>query len=360
MINRIEIENFKSIQAMDLELRPINVLIGANGAGKSNFIGFFKFVKHLFDRNLADYLADEAGAENVLYFGLKGSDSLGGRIEFDQKNAYYFELKADRAGDLLFRKEGTQFYRDWYNLGWDDESLGSGHRESLLKEKEGGRYGFLQKYMDSFKIFHFHDTSKTAKIKLKGNIDDNRGLREDAANLAAYLYLLQEKHPKDFKRIEMVIRSVAPYFENFNLSPDRKNEEIIRLEWKEKGSDKYFNATHLSDGTLRFMALTTLLLQPTAPKTIIIDEPELGLHPFAINKLAGLIKKASAQSQIIISTQSVNLVDHFEPEDIITVDRKENQSAFERKSSVVLEHWLHEYNNSMGDLWNKNVIGGRP
>lgn len=360
MINRIEIENFKSIQKMDLELRPINVLIGANGAGKSNFIGFFKLLKSMYDGNLADYLAEEVGADDVLYFGLENSDYLSGRIEFDKKNAYFFELKDNKAGDLFFRREGTQYNRDWYDAGWDNKELGNGHKESLLKGKQGGRYEFMKNYMDSFKIYHFHDTRKKAKIKQKGNIDDNQSLREDGGNLAAYLYLLQEKYPKDFKRIEMVIRSVAPYFERFNLSPDRKNEDVIRLEWKEKGSDKYFNATHLSDGTLRFMALTTLLLQPEAPKTIIIDEPELGLHPFAINKLAGLIQKASAQSQVIISTQSVNLVDNFEPEDIITVDRKDNQSVFERKNSVVLEHWLHEYNNSMGELWNKNIIGGRP
>lgn len=285
---------------------------------------------------------------------------MSGRITFKNTNAYYFELKPNKNGDLIFGKEGTQFNRNWHDKGWDEENLGNGHKESLLKEKQGGRYEFVKNYMDSFKVFHFHDTSKTAKIKLKGDIDDNKGLREDGGNLAAYLYLLQEKYPKDFKKIEMVIRSVAPYFEGFNLSPDRKNEAIIRLEWKEKGSDKYFNATHLSDGTLRFMALTTLLLQPNLPKTIIIDEPELGLHPFAINKLAGLIKKAAAQSQVIISTQSVNLVDNFEPEDIITVDRKEHQSVFERKDSEILKDWLAEYSNSMATLWNKNIIGGRP
>ena len=359
MINRIEIENFKSIQKMDLELSPINVLIGANGVGKSNFIGFFKLLKSMYDGNLQNYLAEEVGADNVLYFGLKNSDYLSGRIEFDKINAYYFELRDNKEGDLFFSKEGTQFYRD-SGYGWDKKDLGSGHKKSVLSSQHYGRYEYVKNYMNSFKIFHFHDTSKTAKIKQKGYIDDNQSLREDGGNLAAYLYLLQEKYPKDFKKIEMVIRSVAPYFECFNLSPDRKNEDIIRLEWKEKGSDKYFNAMHLSDGTLRFMALTTLLLQPQAPKIIIIDEPELGLHPFAINKLAGLIQKASARSQVIISTQSVNLVDNFVPEDIITVDRKDNQSVFERKSSVVLEHWLQEYGNSMGDLWNKNVIGGRP
>ena len=358
MINRIEIENFKSIQKMDLELSPINVLIGANGVGKSNFIDFFKLLKNMYNGNLQNYLAEEAGADNVLYFGLKNSDYLSGRIEFDKINAYYFTLNPNKEGGLFFGAEGTEFYRDLGN-GWDKNDLGNGHKKSTLKTLQRGRFEYVKYYMNSFKIFHFHDTSKTAKIRQKGLIDDNQSLREDGGNLAAYLYLLQEKYPKDFRRIEMVIRSVAPYFEYFNLSPDRQNEDVIRLEWKEKGSDKYFNAMHLSDGTLRFMALATLLLQPEAPKTIIVDEPELGLHPFAINKLAGLIQKASAESQVIISTQSVNLVDNFVAEDIITVDRQDNQSVFERKSSVVLEHWLHEYSNSMGDLWNKNIIGGK-
>jgi predicted ATPase len=212
--------------------------------------------------------------------------------------------------------------------------------------------------MSSFKIFHFHDTSDTAKIKKTSNVHDNHVLREDAGNLASFLYLLQEKHPKSFKKIEMTIHSVAPFFEKFDLKPNNINPESIRLEWKEKDSDMYLNASHLSDGTLRFIALTTLLMQPEPPSIIIIDEPELGLHPFAINKLAGLIQKVSAHSQVIISTQSVGLVDNFEPEDIIVVDRKEKQSVFERQNSENLQRWLENY--TIGDLWLKNVIGGRP
>jgi predicted ATPase len=357
MINRIEIENFKSIREMNLELLPINILIGANGAGKSNFIGFFKLLKNMYERNLQNYIADEAGAENILYFGLKQSNYLKGVVEFNNKNRYYFQLNPNQEGNLYFEAEGTQFNRDW-GYSWDKENLGNGYTESILSTKQNGRYGFVRWYMTSFKVFHFHDTGKTAKIKQPCHISDNQFMREDGANLSAYLYALQHTHPKDFKRIEMVIRSVAPYFDRFDLKPDRINPETIRLEWKEKGSDAYFNAKHLSDGTLRFIALTTLLLQPEAPQVIIIDEPELGLHPFAINKLAGLIKKASANTQIIISTQSVNLVDNFEPEDIITVDRKDGQSVFNRQNSDMLKDWLTEY--SISDLWNKNVIGGRP
>jgi len=357
MINRIEIENFKSIRKMNLELRPINILIGANGAGKSNFIGFFKLLKNMYDRNLQIYISDEGSSEDLLYFGTKNSDNLSGRIQFNEANAYKFMLRPDQQDKLYFEHEETEFQGAGYTIPYT-ESLGSGHKESKLITTNTRISISVKRYMESFRIFHFHDTSKTAKIKKVGDVNDNLFLREDGSNLAAYLYLLQEQAPKNFKRIEMVIQSVAPYFEKFNLHPDRLNQDNIRLEWKEKGSDAYFNGKHLSDGTLRFMALTTLLLQPEAPQVIIIDEPELGLHPFAINKLAGLIKKASANTQIIISTQSVNLVDNFDPEDIITVDRQDGQSVFNRQNSETLKDWLTDY--SISDLWNKNVIGGRP
>jgi len=354
MINRIQIENFKSIRKLDLPLNQINILIGANGAGKSNFISFFKLLDNLYLRNFQNYIADYAGAENILYFGLKQSDYLYCNIEFDKTNRYYLKLRPNKEGNLYFETEGTQF-----NYGkWDNQDLGNGYNESILIKQKYGRYEYVKAYMKSFKVFHFHDTSNTAKIKQKCDINDNEYLRDDARNLAAYLYVLQEKHPKEFKKIEMSVRSVAPFFECFQLKPDRINEEQIRLEWKERNSDMYLNAIHLSDGTLRFIALASLLLQPNMPKTIIIDEPELGLHPFAINKLSGLIKQASAQSQIIISTQSINFIDNFEPENIITVDRKDNQSVFNLQNSENLKDWISEY--SIGELWNKNVIGGRP
>ena len=332
MINRISIENFKSIQQMDLELRPINVLIGANGVGKSNFIGFFKLLKNVYNGNLERYVAEEGGADNLLYRGLKVSDYLDCNILFDNTKIYDLMLLYNHVNDTLTA---------------DFESL-----------KDKNAHSFSNNHLENFKTFHFHDTSKTAKIKQKGDINDNYFLREQGENLAAYLYYLQERHPKNFKKIEMTVRSVAPFFRGFNLSPDRINENYIRLEWQEKGVDKYFNATHLSDGTLRFMALTTLLLQPEPPKVIIIDEPELGLHPFAISKLAGLIKKVSVHTQIIISTQSVNLVDKFSPEDIITVDRKDGQSVFNRHKTENLKGWLENY--TISDIWEKNIIGGRP
>jgi len=212
--------------------------------------------------------------------------------------------------------------------------------------------------LQSWKVYHFHDTSENARIKQTNKINDNAYLKPDAANLAAFLYLLKETQRYSYERIIKVIQLAAPFFDDFVLRPSPLNPENIQLEWREKNDDGYFNASSLSDGTLRFICLATLLLQPELPATILIDEPELGLHPYAITLLAGLLESASIKSQIIISTQSVPLVNHFSPENIIVVDRKDNQSTFTPLKTRDLNLWLEDY--SLGEIWEKNLIGGRP
>lgn len=361
MINRIIIENFKSIKNIDLELSQINILIGANGAGKSNFIGFFKLLNKIYNSELGQYVASEGFANEILHFGIKKSEYLKGLLEFDSTNGYVFLLRPNNAGQLYFDVEHITFNLergDYGGKGFKEELIGQNILESNLCINKTGIGHFVNQYMQSFKVFHFHDTTSKSPIRQACNINDNIYLKEDASNLAAFLYLLQEKHPKEFSKIELTIKSVAPYFEKFQLQPNRLNPENIKLEWKELNSESYFNSSHLSDGTIRFIALTTLLLQPNPPKVIIIDEPELGLHPFAIYKLAGLIDKASAKSQIIISTQSSDLIDNFDPENIITVDRKNSQSIFQRQNSENLKEWLENY--SISEIWDKNIIGGQP
>jgi predicted ATPase len=241
--------------------------------------------------------------------------------------------------------------------------FGGGHKESKLKaESRNNSNTTIADYVihavHSWKVYHFHDTSSGAKVKQKGDINDNRSFRSDASNLAAFLYLLKETKNNYYQKIVATIRIVAPFFDDFVLRPDPHNLEKIQLEWKEKGSDTYFNSHVLSDGTLRFMCLATLLLQPELPSTIIIDEPELGLHPYAITILASLIRSAATKTQVIVSTQSVPLVNQFEPKDIIVVDRIESQSTFTRLEKTDLINWLDDY--GLGDLWEKNLFGGRP
>lgn len=355
MLQNIKIEGYKSIKNLDLNLNPINVLIGSNGVGKSNFISFFKLVNNIYEQRLQQY-SRISGVDNLLYYGRKNTNEISGHLDFGN-NAYSFSLIPSDDDTFFISREdsilpkGTQYKKTYF-----DENI----KESRIKEKYRIRDNYLSEHLESYKIYHFHDTSASAPLRKKANTNDNRVLKEDGDNLPAYLYYLQEKHPLNFKRIEKTIQSIIPFFERFNLEPAFLDEDKILLEWTEKEHpETYFNANHLSDGSLRFIALVTLLLQPKLPKVIIIDEPELGLHPTAINKLSGLIKSAAAKDcQIIISTQSVTLLNNFDAEDIITVDKEDNQSVFRRLDKALLSNWMDDY--SIGELWTKSVIKGQP
>ena len=218
--------------------------------------------------------------------------------------------------------------------------------------------GHVRHDLDSYRIYHFHDTSSSARVKQTGDVDDNRRLHTDACNLAAFLYRLQQKSAGHFQNIEDTIRQIAPFFEGFQLRPSELNPDKIRLEWREKGSENYFNAHALSDGTLRFICLATLLLQPTMPAVILLDEPELGLHPAAISLLAALLESAAQKTQVLVATQSVTLINQFTPELVWVVERENRASVFKQLESADMSAWLENY--SLGELWEKNILGGRP
>ena len=350
MLSRVIIDGYKSIQHTDVELRPINILIGSNGVGKTNFISFFKLINIIYEQHLHNYTMQNS-AERLFHYGLKQTSELKGYLAFGD-NAYEVRLQARDNGSLFIAEERSYYQSSSFNVSNIDESQ--------IKNSSTYRDRWLRDYLKSYKIFHFHDTSKGAPLRSSANINDNRYLKTDGSNLPAFLFMLQEKYPKTLRRIELTIRSVMPYFGNFSLAPSLLDESQINLQWSDiENNEKYFDANDLSDGSIRFIALATLLLQPILPKVIIIDEPELGLHPTAIVKLAGMIKSvASRGCQIIVSTQSVNLINNFDAEDIITVDRKDKQSTFNRLNNDTLQHWLNDY--SLGELWTKSIINGQP
>ena len=360
MIKKIVVKGYKSIKDQSVNLQPVNILIGSNGIGKSNFISIFTLIRNLYEQNFQNYVMSKGGADSLLFMGKKETEQISIDLFFaernhDAHNRFIVELKEGQ--DTLFIEQiHTAFYS---GATWHKQLHDSNKKESSFKDDRTGQAYFVNALLRQFEVYHFHDTGDKSPMKAQCNINDNVSLRNNGANIAAFLYYLKEKHLKHFIRIEKTIASVSPFFEGFDLKPNRLNEDLIQLEWKQKGAmGTYFNAYQLSDGTLRFICLATLLLQPDLPKTIIIDEPELGLHPVAMNKLAALIKKASVESQIIISTQSVNLVDNFEPEDILVVDRENDATVFNRLDIQKLSMWLEEY--SLGEIWEKNIIGGQP
>ncbi len=353
-LSRLVLKGYKSIAECDLEFRPLNALIGANGAGKSNLVGFFTLIQQLIEGKLQLHVGRQGGPDALLHFGRKKSPQLKAELYFGN-NGYRMHLEPTVDNRMIFEDESF-----WWNVS-DWKFVDRGHFESAIKAGTGtGVDQFVVSSMNSWRVYHFHDTSDEARVKQRSTIGDNVYLRQDAGNLAAFLYLLQQKNQKVFRQIERTIQLVAPFFGSFHLRPCPANQEQIELEWTEVGQDIPFKAYHLSDGTLRFICLTTLLLQTdeTTPATILIDEPELGLHPYAITILASLLKKSSKTHQVVVSTQSVELINELEPNDIIVVDRKEGQSIFQRCSTEMLAGWLEEYR--LGELWKKNVLGGRP
>ena len=371
MINSITIQGYKSIRRLeDFELGHINVLIGPNGAGKSNFVSLFRLLRELIEERLQLLLATEGGAGAFLYLGPKVTKELKVKLSFGQ-NGYEFGLVPTVDNRLVFSNESAIYKGHLVGGSETLRRLGSGHFEAKLRSRKdepglrapkGSPY-YVFESLSSWIVYHFHDTSPLAGVRLQGKINDNISLRWNAENLAAFLYRLKSTHTSHYEKIRDVVRLAAPFFDDFQLRPLPLDPESIQLEWRQRGSDYPLLASQLSDGTLRFICLATALLQPTPPRTMLFDEPELGLHPYALSLLGGVIQKSVAPwgtpyNQVIISTQSALLLDEFKPADIIVVQRTNDQSEFRRLAPEELSVWLNDY--TLGELWQKNLLGGMP
>jgi predicted ATPase len=370
-LKSIELKGFKSIDAVgqNIELGPITVMLGANGAGKSNLVSFFKMLNYMTTGGLQQYVADQGFADSLLYLGAKVTTEISAKLRFEDKRAngdYTFVLNRDATG-RLFVKDETIVYHATERDTPQTRNLGGGVRESQLREcadKGDQTCQVFFSLLSRCQVFQFHDTSATAKIRGEGYVDDARFLRSDGGNLAAFLRQLRsnDSRKRYYDRIVRHIQLMVPQFLDFDLEPLPGNDKYVRLNWREKGSDYLFGPHQLSDGSLRFMALTTLFMQPPdlRPRVIIVDEPELGLHPAAISELAGMVKAAAPATQVILATQSSRLVDEFTADQVMIVERDEKRprTLFRRLSGKDLTEWLERY--FLSELWEKNVLGGRP
>lgn len=356
-LSKIKISGYKSIKSCDIKFKKVNVLIGSNGAGKSNFISAFTLLQNLLRKNLQMFVA-RSGMNALFYNGRKTTEEIAFEVFFGQ-NSYGFNLLPSDDNRLIFRKEYFAYHGQFEN----ESNVARGHREA---EWQSGAGNQIDQYVvpilakQNWRVYHFHDTGRSAAVKQEHNLANNRVLMSDASNLAAFLYRLCKNHEKSYTEIVNTIRLIAPYFDDFVLNPQEENPDLIILKWQQRNCEDVFNASQLSDGTLRFICLTTLLLQPheLQPGTIIVDEPELGLHPYAITIFAEMVKQLSDEKQIIISTQSVEILNEFDAEDVIVVDRSDQGSVFKRLDEASLAVWLEE-DYALGDLWKKNILGGR-
>ncbi len=357
-LKRLHLENFRSIQNADIEFGRLNVLIGANGSGKSNLISFFKMLNEMAQGRLQEYIARTGRAQSILHFGPKVSSELKARLKFQiDEEARTYSLKLIHApGDTLcFTDESVRVVNA---NGTRVTHLGVGHLESSLEKNNEQAPSDMSKTLRKCRVFHFHDTSPTARVRQFCYKHNSRFLMPDAANLAAVLFQLSENRPIVYRRIVETIRLLAPFFNDFVFEPTPQDE--VLLNWRHQNSDLIFGPHQFSDGTLRAICLVSLLLQPEEdqPNMLIVDEPELGLHPYALNIIASLFKAVSEHRQVLVSTQSSPFLDHFDPDDIIVTECRDGRSTFTRPGSEKIERWLDEY--SLGEVWEKNVIGGGP
>lgn len=365
-IQNIVIRGFKSIQCMSaFAPRSINVFIGQNGAGKSNFIGFFKFLSNMLSGigNLQDYTGLFGGASSFLFDGSESTSQICGSVSLKTLaglNEYKFRLAHASADTFVFTEEqfrytptGFKGSKDWYDLG-------SGHKESALinAESTGRTQGTVKRMLQQLTTYQFHNTTFSSPIRNnKSDLNNNWFLEEDGRNLSSVLYELNHNQPAIYQKIIAIIKQIIPFFDDFILI-DQYGKTYLR--WKEKGSPVTFVATQASDGMLRAMALVTLLCLPPErlPSVMFLDEPELGLHPSAVKTICELIQGVSIHCQIFIATQDADMLNEFEPEDIIVVTREGRKSDFKRLVKEDLVEWIDNY--SLADLWHQNIIGGKP
>ncbi len=373
-LDSISIAGFKSIGSrQSISFGDVSVLLGANGAGKSNVISILKMLNELSLKALQIFIASNGRANGVLHFGSAFTKEIlleANVSDDDWHSAYNASLQFGMPESLFFSKEQIRAVGKNSSRTIEAELESAGSLESKLCDASIGKDEDCAQICEMFlnlfwgvSVFQFHDTSESSRIRNSCYIEDARALNSDGGNLAAFLYAMQANSPRYYDRIVEHIRQMVPQFWDFRLEPSRTNSRSIFLNWVgERGNDYLLGPHQLSDGSLRYMALTTLLLQPkeTLPNVIVLDEPELGLHPAAIASLAEMIAIASQNCQVILATQSPELANQFSADEIVIVeyDKTSNESCFKRLDSKALKDWLKDY--SIAELWEKNVLGGRP
>jgi len=368
-IKSISISGFKSINKLStFELNDLNIVIGANGAGKSNLVQVFRLLMSMTRKDLQKFVLENGGADSFLHNGPRNTSAIKVELEFEShsdnskgSNFYRFELTPTVDETFVVSEERKYVTTNWRSYGppGQESRLYDERNERSADDRWNGVGHFVYESISKWMVYHFHDTSPTAPMRRSEIVEDHQVLRNNGSNIAPFLLKLKQNDwsRNYYQEVVNATRLVLPFFDDFRLDVFQQGEaDKVKLSWRQKGSDFPMQPYHLSDGSIRFICLAAALLQPFPPSTIVIDEPELGLHPEAIYLLGELITDAAKRTQIIVATQSPLLIDQFAIDDVVVVNRKQGQSTFERLDEKDFHQWLEEY--SIGELWTKNVIQG--
>ena len=371
-IDSVHICGFRSLADVELPgLSDATVLIGANGSGKSNFIRFFEMLSWMLrSRQLGEFVERQGGADDQLYGGNTTTPRMQAEIFLRTergRNDYRFALSYAHPDRLIFTDEAFRFHSNTVSTEAPWQYLGSGYREAEIVEAaysaNSGDFNqrtarVIVNLLRSCSVYQFHDTSDSSNFKKRWDVEDNNTLHMHGGNLAAVLHRLEHEDIKRFETICRHINRILPVFDRFQIE---ESYGKVSLRWKAKGMDKTLGAHLTSDGSLRFFALVTLLNLPPEmlPAILLLDEPELGLHPAAVALVGDMIKALAEKRQIIVATQSPLLVDVFDLSEIVVLELRDGQTQFKRLDPDAYRVWLDD-NFTTGELWQKNLLGGRP
>jgi predicted ATPase len=364
-LREVTIKGYKSIafdNPVTLKLGDVSILLGANGAGKSNIISFFKMLSYMMSKSFSRYVEMVGTANSLLHYGAKKTPLMSGILKFADKNSvdtYMFSLANAAPDRLIITEESINWHRKGNSKPYE-VSLEPNFKESSLVENDDPVAQSIFQMLSFCKVYQFHDSSAEGPVRQSCPVGKANYLQSHGHNLPSFLLFLRNNYEDSYKRIVDYVSDVVPQFQDFYLEPVNN---FVSLRWIDNSATDYrFNAYQFSDGSIRFIALAALLLQPaqTMPNVIILDEPELGLHPYAITQLAEMIKDASIHAQVIIATQSKDLVDHFDIDNIsvVEMDEKTQSTTVNQLKEVDYKLWLERY--TVSELWDKNIIGGRP
>ncbi len=366
-LTRVTIRGFKSIaydRPVELLLGKVNLLLGANGAGKSTIVSFFKMLEYMMSASLQRYINENGKSQIFLHYGTKRTPTIGAELYFEGNgfyDIYEFNLTNAVPDRLIVNYEKVEWKKEGKENAYEQTITSTFDEIGLIKEKETNRVcKILYWYLSQIKVYQFSDSLPTSPMRQASTVESAHYLQSQANNLASFLFYLRNNYPKQYERIVLYVKRVVPQFREFYLEPD---QGYISLRWRDTSLNDYvLIANQFSDGAIRFIALATLFLQPkeTMPPIIIVDEPELGLHPYAIDQLAEMVEEASEKAQIILATQSPILLDRFDVVNVTIVERDEEAQCtlVKKLDEKALKEWLEEY--TLSELWEKNVIGGRP
>ena len=370
-IQSVQIKGFRSLADFRIEDMPkAAVLIGANGSGKSNFVRFFDMLSWMLEtRNLDEFVQRHGGADDQLFGGSRLTPLMSAAVTVRTSrglNDYRFSLVHAHPDRLMFTDEAFRFSTHAIVTEPQWQHLGSGHTEARILEAAHSPDGHgvnpetarvIVNLLRRCSVFQFHDTSDSSNFKTRWDAEESNYLRSHGGNLAAILLRLEREDLHRYETICRHISRVLPTFDRFDIE---ESYGKVLLRWKAKWTDKTFGAHLTSDGSLRFIALVTLLSLPheMLPDVLLLDEPELGLHPAAISLIGDMIKSLSKERQIIVATQSPLLVDAFDIGEITVLELRDGRTEVRKLDEGDYQRWLDEY--TTGELWQKNLLGERP